>query len=52
MRIPYNKQYIDYSDISGVNKVLKSKYLTQGPIVKNFEKKNFTICKIKICCCR
>ena len=39
MRIPYSKQYIDYSDILGVKKVLKSKYLTQGPIVKNFEKK-------------
>ena len=29
--IPYNKQSIDLYDIKAINKVLKSKFLTQGP---------------------
>lgn len=37
--IPYGKQTIDNSDIKSVVKVLKSDYLTQGPIVNIFEKK-------------
>jgi len=37
--ISYGKQNIDNRDIKGVIKVLKSEYLTQGPIVKIFEKK-------------
>ena len=32
--INYGKQFIDKEDISSVIKVLKSDYLTQGPIVK------------------
>lgn len=39
--IPYNKQEISNSDISAVVKVLRSKLITQGPIVKKFEK-NFS----------
>ena len=37
--INYGKQFIDKEDISSVIKVLKSDYLTQGPIVKKFESK-------------
>ncbi len=35
--IPYSTQSIDSLDIKAVNKVLKSNFLTQGPIVKKFE---------------
>lgn len=34
--IPYGRQYIDTDDIESVVEVLKSDYITQGPIVKNF----------------
>ena len=40
--IPYGKHYIDKEDIKSVVKVLKSKNLTQGPVVKKFEN---SICK-------
>ena len=36
--INYGRQYIDNTDIKEVTKVLKSDYLTQGPLVKKFEK--------------
>lgn len=35
--IPYGKQNITQSDIDAVVEVLKSDYLTQGPVVKQFE---------------
>ena len=35
--IKYSKQYIDKSDINSVLSVLKSDYLTQGPLVIKFE---------------
>ena len=38
MIIPYGKQRIDSKDIRTINKVLKSDFLTQGPMVKEFEK--------------
>jgi len=38
-KIPYGRQYIDHIDIEAVVSVLKSDYLTQGPIVKEFENK-------------
>ncbi len=41
--INYSKQSIDKQDINQVIKILKSDYLTTGPIVPKFEKK---ICKI------
>jgi len=41
--IPYSKQSINNTDIRAVHKVLKSDFLTQGPISKIFEKK---LCKI------
>ena len=37
--IPYSRQNIDDKDISSVLKVLKSDFLTQGPLVEVFEKK-------------
>ncbi len=37
--IPYGRQNITKSDISSVRRVLKSNYLTQGPLVLEFEKK-------------
>ena len=38
MTIPYNRQYIDKSDVKSVIKVLKSDLITQGPNVELFEK--------------
>jgi perosamine synthetase len=37
--IPYSTHYIDDKDIAAVTKVLKSRYLTQGQIVLDFENK-------------
>ena len=39
MMIPYSRQNVTKEDIREVNKVLKSKFLTQGPTVNIFEKK-------------
>ena len=36
--ISYGRQYIDNEDIKSVVNTLKSDYLTQGPIVRTFEK--------------
>ena len=41
--IPYSRQYIDSTDIKYVVKTLKSKFITQGPIIEKFEK---SICKL------
>lgn len=35
--ISYGKQFLDRNDLNSVKNVLKSDYLTQGPIVKKFE---------------
>ncbi len=40
--IRYSTQHISKSDIRAVNKVLKSDYLTEGPVIEKFEKK---LCK-------
>ncbi len=37
--IPYSKQIIEQDDIDSVIKVLKSDWLTQGPVLEQFEKK-------------
>ena len=37
--IPYSRQKLDIKDIGSVVKVLKSDFLTQGPVVEIFEKK-------------
>ncbi len=36
--VPYGRQHITQQDIDAVVKVLKSSYLTQGPIISKFEK--------------
>ena len=36
--LPYGKQLIDQDDIDAVTNVLKSDYLTEGPLIDNFEK--------------
>ena len=38
IRYPYSKPEITKADISAVNKVLKKGYLTQGPVLEDFEK--------------
>ena len=48
--ISYGKHYIDSDDINAVVKTLKSKYLTQGPIVKKFENKLKNFMGTKYCC--
>ena len=37
--IPYSKQCINKNDVRAVSKVLKSNFLTQGPMVEKFENK-------------
>lgn len=37
MPVPYSKQYLDASDLRAVGDVLKSDFLTQGPMVPLFE---------------
>lgn len=49
--ISYGKQNIDNEDINNVTKVLKSNYLTQGPVVKIFEKKLARKLNSKIASC-
>lgn len=36
--IPYGKHYIDQNDVKSVIKALTSEYITQGPLVDEFEK--------------
>jgi len=45
--IPYATQWIDEDDIRAVIKALKSKYLTQGPLVAAFEKAIASYCGAK-----
>lgn len=37
--LPYGKQSIDKDDIEAVVKVLKSDFVTQGPVIESFERK-------------
>ena len=48
--ITYGSQSIDRSDIRGVIKVLKSKNLTQGPLIQKFEHelKKYFNCKYAV----
>ena len=48
--INYGKHFIDNKDIISVKKVLKSDWLTQGPIVKKFESSLKFFFKAKYCC--
>lgn len=47
--IPYGKQTISDDDINNVIEVLKSDFLTTGPIVKEFEEKIASYCDAKYC---
>ncbi|WP_434658653.1 UDP-4-amino-4,6-dideoxy-N-acetyl-beta-L-altrosamine transaminase [Sulfurimonas sp. NW9] len=47
--IPYGKQFIEQDDIDAVVDVLKSDYLTTGPVVKIFEKALSNYCGAKYC---
>ena len=43
--INYSKQSINFKEIKAVTNVLKSNYLTQGPLVPKFEKRIKNYCK-------
>lgn len=45
--IPYGRQYIDDEDIRAVVEVLKSDFVTQGPMVKRFEESLADYCGSK-----
>ena len=47
--IPYGRQLIGDDDIAAVLKVLKSDFLTQGPMVPSFEKSVSSYCGVKHC---
>ncbi|WP_418641208.1 UDP-4-amino-4,6-dideoxy-N-acetyl-beta-L-altrosamine transaminase [Sulfurimonas sp. ST-27] len=47
--ISYGKQFIEQDDIDAVVDVLKSDYLTTGPVVKVFEKALSNYCGAKYC---
>jgi UDP-4-amino-4,6-dideoxy-L-N-acetyl-beta-L-altrosamine transaminase len=51
--IPYGKQYIDSDDVNAVSSTLKSKFLTTGPKVNEFEQKicEFTGAKYAVAVC-
>jgi UDP-4-amino-4,6-dideoxy-N-acetyl-beta-L-altrosamine transaminase len=42
--IPYGRQDVDPSDIEAVSAVLRSDYLTQGPVVREFEQAVADVC--------
>lgn len=44
--LPYSRQEITKDDIFEVNKILKSNFLTQGPVTANFEKSVAKYCKV------
>ena len=44
--IPYGRQNITKDDIESVVEVLKSDFLTQGPVVPKFEKSIKDYCKV------
>jgi UDP-4-amino-4,6-dideoxy-N-acetyl-beta-L-altrosamine transaminase len=47
MGIPYGKQFITEEDVKAVTDVLKSDYLTQGPVINEFEKQFASYCNAK-----
>ncbi|MDD5431458.1 MAG: UDP-4-amino-4,6-dideoxy-N-acetyl-beta-L-altrosamine transaminase [Candidatus Omnitrophica bacterium] len=47
MKIPYARHVIDRADIANVVKVLKSDFITQGPVVERFEKRLLSYCGAK-----
>lgn len=49
VKINYGSQFLDKKDFRAVNKTLKSKFLTQGPLVEKFENKLKKKFKAKHC---
>lgn len=47
MKIPYGKQNLSKNDINAVITVLKSEFLTQGPLTHEFEKSISNYCGVK-----
>lgn len=47
IKIPYSRQRIDRQDINSVVKVLKSDFITQGPLIDVFEKKIAKVVNVK-----
>lgn len=47
MYIPYGRQSITKADIKAVTEVLKSDFLTQGPVVPKFEERVAAYCGVK-----
>ena len=45
--IPYSRQSINKQDIASIVRVLKSDFLTQGPLVEKFERKISNLVKPK-----
>ncbi len=50
--LPYGSQYIDTTDRNKILKVLKSKFITQGPEIKKFEDKfaKYVVSKFAVDC--
>ena len=55
--LPYSRQVIDEEDIESVTRVLRSAWLTTGPMVKEFEEKfaeevnaDYAIARLLRCC--
>lgn len=46
-KIPYGRQWIDEKDIRAVQKVLKSDWITQGPMVETFERAAGKFCNTR-----
>lgn len=46
-KIPYARQWIDEKDIEAVVKVLQSEFITQGPVLKEFEESLARYCGVK-----
>ena len=51
MQIPYGKHFIDKDDIKNVSRVLKSRSITQGPLINKFEKAICKLLKVKYAVC-
>ena len=45
--IDYASQFITRNDINSINKILRNKFLTQGPITLKFENKISKLCNAK-----
>ena len=45
--IPYGKQFVDEEDILNVTNILRSDWLTQGPVLDHFETKISEYCNVK-----